>query len=435
MRLVTITVALLMLLAPVAMSDAVREDVYEPVLDEFTPAETDKAAVEKQALINCGASSDTGDTPHPNDQMECWDDDGNAQYWSDAPPSHYADDTDASETMVAASPPFYECTTEGVSIGIQNPFPIHRPDGVVNDHEADPGDKKASQQGVLTATSSFFVVPEFNGPRADEIDGVWFGFFQTSPSADAGVAEIGPSEVCASDGERVAKAAPEGAYYEFYRGDDDPEDGWSIPVNTLLVPDGLYGAHLRAVSEVDESPVGVSDVTGPPGGAEVIASGFVYALVDNHDNWFDSLESCTPTVVDCDNQDITPPWAMVVPGDSSFDAFKEANGIPESQDFVTGWTIEFGSPVVTGLSSFWIIRGDNAPDPGEKEQLFADEQGNSAADVDPIPLYNVAEDPEWGPKLYFNDTKLYEGDTVHLDMTDEHGNQAYKTVTIGNEAE
>lgn len=402
MRVHVILVAVAMVLAPTVAAISTRETVHEPLVGELTPAPADEEAQPQDVTINCGNNTDlfamSENDRGQNDPLPCWND------------GEYADDnywTDGSGDMVGASPPFYKCVAEGVDldISLQNPFPVFRPDGVSQD--------AASSQGVIVSTGAFFAVPQISGDDAAQVTSVWFGFAETAPS----VAETaGPSTACA-DG----KPAPGGAYYELYRGDTDASDGWRIPINTLLVPDNLYGAHLRVFGTLSEDAP-----TTPTGGERLLATASVYAMVDNEAQ-DETQNSCTPSAVECAYQDLQPPWALVTPGDSPFDNFDQSElDSNDQQGVVEGWTVEFGSPVQTGQTTIEIDRHD-----GEGFQPVTTEPTESSADVDPLPVVTVLEDPNWGPKYVFDNTELHKGDTVKVSMTGSHGHLSTKTVTVG----
>ncbi len=376
----------IMLVVPTAAAISTRT-VHDTVWDTFVPPQADLPAEVRDTTVNC-------DHPQNNGADFC----GNL--WED-------EDGD----VVAASPPGYVCVAEGLDLdlSLQNAFPIQKPAGVVDDHEAGPDDMKASEHGVVLSTGSFFVVPEIKGPDADQISSVWFGFAETIPHAPGTGVSGASDELCLDDTLPGFAPGVHGGYYEFYRGDTNPDDGWLIPVNTLLVPDNPYGAHLRIFGTLDET--GGADGDLPTGGAQLLGTAFVYATVDNivdDENW----RPCTPTTADCDFQDTQPPWPSVTPGDVPLSNVEDKDTV----------IVEFGEHLNIQETEVRV-----------NDQTFgaaAVEDGTVSADVDSFPLVTVLED-EWGPRLEINlGEDLQPGDVIEVHAVDEHGNTADKTVTL-----
>lgn len=207
--------------------------------------------------------------------------------------------------------------------------------------------------GIVEATGSFFVPFDLTGDDAEEVDELWFGFLHTFPWPASSALCSGPFPL-------------PGAYYEYYRGDRTRADGWEIPVNTLLVPDGAYGAVLRAV-----------DAEG-----NTLATEFVYANVNNYlndANW----QPGTPAGCDsypgtdepsCPYHDVTPPHPVVKGAEGDGKLGKTQEACP------TGVAFEYGEPLV----SFSVNTGTHTEyTPPERE-------------VDAYPMVAVFSEV-WGP--------------------------------------
>ncbi len=418
-RLGIALIALAMLTAPVAYSVSTRP-VHETIYDAFVPEETDEPAQPHEAIVNCGDPSVEGqsaathatshdgtselrggDGPNAEDNfnsaLPCWGTDEHSLWADDEGKVH------------AASPPFYTCTADGVDLemSLQNPFPVHVPTPLVGDAGEDE-DAFAQHHGVIKASGSFYVVPELGGADADQVEAVWFSFAETTPTAPEASLGGGSDELCAQTPEGGVAAS--GAYYEFYRGDTDKSDGWTIPVNTLLVPDNAYGAKLTFLGhsdELEQAGVDENDLNQPyPGGLDVLGMGYVYALVDN-DADDTTWEPCEPTRMACDNHDTTPPWPQIVPGDVPLSAI-------EDQDTLT---VTFGEHVIRDSVDILV----NGLDQGHGDV------SHDASDVDAAPLFTATTD-DWGERFEISlDNDLDACDELTVTARDLHGNKATKT--------
>lgn len=197
---------------------------------------------------------------------------------------------------------------------------MYEPDPIVDD-EARFGDYEdedafAEHHAVLIASGSFYVTPTLSGDDVENVEAIWFSYFETTPTAPVAGMGGGSDETCASLDRHAATTS--GAYYGFFRGDINKSDGWTIAINTLLVPDNVYGAKLTLLGHMDEAGeagVDEGEVGEPyPGGLEILAMGYAYAVTDNTED-DTTWSSCTPSREACDNQDTTPPWPQIVPGD------------------------------------------------------------------------------------------------------------------------
>lgn len=432
MRLSVAIIAIALVLTPIAASVSTRP-VHNTVYDTFVPGDPDETAEKRDATINCGdpaipgqsddsnvasghaapdidQSESTFDASGENDALACWES-ADHDLW-----------TESNGKVVGAAAPFYTCKAEkidgsqfDIDVGLQNPFPLQETAG------------EPSEKGVLVATGSFYVIPEITGVDADAVEAVWFGFLETAPTVPGTAGTVNDEDIGGGNdalcAELTRQAHPaSGAYYEFYRGDTDKSDGWTIPVNTLLVPDNVYGAYLKLLGDVDElndqASVGSQEIEDDklpqpsPGGLEVLGAGYVYATVDN-DDADEQYTSCEPTRLSCDYQDITPPWPQIVPGDVPLDQVEDKSTL----------RITFGEHVqVDSLTPAITVNGVTQN---------VGPTNHDSSDVDSAPLFTATED-KWGEEWEINvPGGLQAGDEISVSAMDLHGNQATKTVTLG----
>lgn len=451
MRVTILLVAAALLLSPAAMGAFSTRGVHDDVWNTFTPEPADLAAEKKIVDINCGeGATDTimgGENFDPASKsaqkhLPCWNG-GNHIYPADGEQDSQGQSvhdlwTD-SNGIVGATPPAYTCTaTKDVTadgepvpydldVKIQNPFAIQHT-GPEAGQESPEG---PASQGVIIATGSFYVVPELSGADADEVDAIWFGFLETTPTVpEAGIGG-GSDELCPELPHQGQAAA--GAYYEYYRGDIDKSDGWTIPVNSLLVPDNTYGAYLKFYADVDEvdsalgdddngDGIGLDEQGQPsPGGLKLIGMGFNYATTDNFQD--DSSlggergVGCTPQRLPCVYQDTTPPWPQVTPGDTDIPSdWVNQDAGNEQLEVIFGEEIQ-----ISGTS---VSHEGDTLDPNTPIE-------DDVSDVDSVPLFTVpgAGTDAWGQRLVF-DVDLEPCDKVTVKATDTHGNFAQKDTTI-----
>jgi hypothetical protein len=252
------------------------------------------------------------------------------------------------------------------------------------------------ENGIFEATGSFFVPIELDGPteQVDQAAQVHFGFLHTFawPMSSALCQDPFPLS---------------GAYYEFYRADTTPEDGWEIPVNTLLVPDAPYGAILRVMDDQ----------------ANTLAAAFVYANVNNYLNDANS-QSGTPESCDqssstgetlCQYHDTTPPHATV------FDKDEEPSAFPRSDKCTKGIALEYGEPLAT----------DDNGDPAVEIEPVGNSDGDLTVtpyqppgrDVDSLALFTVNTE-QWGPGICIEEPPA----EFNAKAWDQSGNVGVQTV-------
>lgn len=429
-------IALTMLSAPIAYSVSTRP-AHEAYFDGFVPMDSDENAdLNPDIIVNCGdpdvpgqskashAKEHDGDDVlrggtnerNFNDGMACWGQAENA-FWTQS--------VSEGEKIVAGTPPFYTCMADGVELdlSIQNPFPMYVPEPLVEDDdrfgEYGGEDEFAKNHSVLIASGSFYVIPEISGPDADQVEAVWFSYLETTPTLPLAGEGGGSDETCVEEDRQAATAS--GAYYEFFRGDIDKSDGWIIPINTLLVPDNVYGAKLTFLGHSDDLGGAVDEgaLDKPyPGGLEVLAMGYAYAITDNDEDdtgW----QPCTPTEEACANQDTTPPWAHVVPGD-----------IPLADvDDDARLEVIFGEHVQADDTEIQVDRHDK-PSEGPVS-VITDDPDHHESGVDAVALMDANTD-DWGEHWDIDlETALAPCDKIIVSAMDLHGNQASKTAFAG----
>lgn len=452
MRVTILLVAAALLLSPAAMGAFSTRGVHDDVWNTFTPEPANLEAEKKPVDINCGDGASTSRMGGPNfdpdskaaqKHLPCWNG-GNHLIPADGEEDNqgklvhdlWAD----SEGIVGATPPAYTCTATkevtadgdvvpyDLDVKIQNPFPIQHT-GPEAGQESPEG---PASQGVIVATGSFYVVPELGGADASEVDAIWFGFLETTPTVPGAGVGGGSDELC-TELPHEGQAAS-GAYYEYYRGDIDKSDGWTIPVNSLLVPDNTYGAYLKFYADVDEvdealgdednsDGVGLDEQGQPsPGGLKLIGMGFNYATTDNFRNdasTDDRGVGCTPQRLKCVYQDTTPPWPQVTPGDTDLPEAWAGDDAGDEE-----LTVTFGEQVQDTAFTPTFTYGDGEVSPTDTE--------NDVSDVDSVPLFTVPDTgtDEWGQKFTFGDIDLEPCKTFTVTAIDTHGNEATKEVTF-----
>lgn len=455
MRVTILLVAAALLLSPAAMGAFSTRGVHDDVWNTFTPAPADKEAEQRLVDINCGDGASTarmGDSrpdfdptdPLVQNHLPCWPDStGNHIHPADGEETSGNDLWTTSDgQIVGASPPFYQCkATEltdedgdgtpepnpvDLEVSFQNPFPIQK----TGANAGESSTEGPASQGVLVSSGSFYAIPELSGSDADQVEAIWFGFLETTPTAPGTNVGGGSDELC-TELLREGQAAS-GAYYEYYRGDIDKSDGWTIPVNTLLVPDNTYGAYLKFYGDLDEADealgdednsdgIGLDEQGQPsPGGLELLGMGFVYATTDNFHNdagfTDDRGLGCTPQRLPCTYQDTTPPWPQITPGDTDFPAAWEGGKASDEElHVIFGEHVQFPNPATS-----FSLNGEPI------EPVSSDPD---ISDVDSVPLFTVPETgtDAWGQNFVF-DVDIEPCDDLTVDAIDTHGNKARKTV-------
>lgn len=185
------------------------------------------------------------------------------------------------------------------------------------------------------------------------------------------------------------------AYYKDYRVDDDPSDGFFIPINTTNVPDGEYGAAISVYADGEE-----------------LGRGYTRAIVEN---------GCQVRFgFDCDRDSVVPndrvkPWPIVLPGDG------EGSG--------SGLTLEFAEPV-TDVRAF--VDGTEVPLEEAEPRTWDTDSIASALDED-APACPACEDTVWGPAFRWPGTVPEEA-VVSVHARDLNDNTVSKIVHLSSSA-
>ncbi len=183
------------------------------------------------------------------------------------------------------------------------------------------------------------------------------------------------------------------AYYKDYRVDDDPSDGFFIPINTTNVPDGEYAAAISIYA-----------------GGEEIGRMFTRAIVENGCQVAGCQDRSTEEII---ANDLVRPWPIVLPGDG------QAPG--------GGLTVEFGEPVTH-------VRATVDGEPVELEEIeprtWDDDTWAAAIDED-APACPHCNDRAWGP-AYRWDGQVSAGAVVAIHAEDLNRNTVSKIVHISS---
>lgn len=231
-------------------------------------------------------------------------------------------------------------------------------------------DLRPREDGKIHASGWFFIQFQAIGDKAMEIQKFTFSFGKPIPK-----------EMRKCDTPQWIT----GAYLQNYRVDNDPRDGFFVPINTSLVPDGEYGA---AVHAYDAS------------GKELVRY-YISAMVDNGGR---------ASTRDPIKKDFTAPWPMVLPGDG------------EQTHPVSGLTIEFAEPIQridAYLNGVKLPLTDWTP-PARDDDAIPDNPAN------PSVVERV-----WGPGYKWEGSILSD-DVVKVVAVDMWNNSVEKVLHIGD---
>jgi len=243
-----------------------------------------------------------------------------------------------------------QCGDEGITLVLRNP------------------DLQVQEDGLIHASGWFFIQFQAVGPNADRVSHITFSFGKANPT-DQNSCE-GPVWFT-------------GEYLMNYRGDYNAEDGFFVPINTTLVPDGDYGAAIHAYDS---------------GGTE-IKRFWVEAVVDN------------------DAGDKVIPWPKILPGDG------------QQQSDASGVTIEFAE-ALSGIEAF--IDGEPiALEPWEgraydDDAIPSNEPGGPAEGLCATGQCNQR---VWGPAYQYTGP-VEDDDIIKVVARDAAGNVATKIVHL-----
>lgn len=252
---------------------------------------------------------------------------------------------------------------------------------------------KIDESGYGHASGKFFVQFQARGPKAMEIDKLYFSFGKPAGSA-----------VC-----DAAEWYTEGAFIKNYRADFDWKDGFFVPINTLNVPDGEYIAALSAYSAT---------------GTELVRYWAKYKV----ENGCTRL-GCQPA--EYVEQDKILPWPMILPGD----------GI--RTDGKAGLYIEVGEPVKEVKA--WLGTHDgqklleltNATPPLRDDDPFPDVPSSPTGE--PTTLECAGVDPQttnfcakqWGMAWEWPGV-IGDEAVIRVRLVDLNGNVGEKVVHVGD---
>ncbi|HWG91116.1 MAG TPA: hypothetical protein VNZ52_09755 [Candidatus Thermoplasmatota archaeon] len=231
-------------------------------------------------------------------------------------------------------------------------------------------DLQPKPDGFVHASGYFFIQFQAIGERALEIEKFTFSFGKPLP----------PEARRCDTAEWIT-----GAYLKNYRVDNDPRDGFFVPINTSLVPDGEYGA---AVHAYDAS------------GKELVRY-YVSAKVDNG-----GRQSPRDPIA----KDTTMPWPMVLPGDG------------EQTNSVDGLTVEFAEPI-TFIEA--RLNGQLLP----LSEWTPPARDDDAVPDNPLNANTVTR--VWGPG-YKWEGRLETDDVLQVRAIDAWGNEAVKVLHLGD---
>jgi hypothetical protein len=244
-------------------------------------------------------------------------------------------------------------------------------------------DLQANLQGRIVASGWFFIQFQAIGAGAENVKSFTFSFGQPLPDQVQNCSTPVPLT---------------GAYLQDYRGDFTPEDGFFVPINTTLVPDGTYGAAVHAY-DASSTEIGRFFVT-----AQVL-------------NGCQQPRCGDRTAEQIRAMDKILPWPRVLPGD----------GIQTNE--VGGLTIEFAEPVVdvrafvngneTPLESWEGVAMDDDFQPRNDQTACGPQPSNP-----PLCVKRV-----WGPAFHSN-IAIQQNDIVRVVAADLNGNRVEKILHL-----
>lgn len=245
-------------------------------------------------------------------------------------------------------------------------------------------DLRVQDDGYVHASGFFFIQFQAIGEKAIEIEKFQFSFGKPLPES---------AHSCDTP-EWVT-----GAYLKGYRADDNPADGFFVPINTTNVPDGEWAA---AVSAFDANGIELTRY-------------YVSAMVENGCPFGYRDPACPDTYA---AHDKVQPWPMVLPGDG------------EQTNSVGGLTVEFAEPL--------RVRADGKPD----VEIYLNKVLQSWTEFD-VPMRDddvVPDNPlvsspvqsrQWGPGFQVG-TSLRNGDIIRVVAYDSNSNRVEKILHIGD---
>ncbi len=247
-------------------------------------------------------------------------------------------------------------------------------------------DLTPDEQGFFHASGWFFIQFQAIGEGAENVDYFTFSFGKPAPNDYSNC------------------DTPEwitGAYLKDYRGDYNAEDGFFVPINTTLVPDGEYGAAVHAYDANDNE----------------VGRFWVKAIVDN----CDGDGRCGDDAAQVVAHDEVMPWPIVLPGDGK--QTRDVNGI----------TIEFAEALQSVEAS---INGEPIElTPWEGKAYDDDATPGNDGEGGPTDITCTSDAHPgctkrvWGPAFKW-EGEIAENDVIKVRAVDLAGNTATKILHL-----
>lgn len=243
-------------------------------------------------------------------------------------------------------------------------------------------DIRPREDGYVHVSGTFFIQFQAIGETAAQVATIAFSFGKPIPD---------PVTTCDAPGEPVT-----GVRIPKYRVDKDGSDGFFVPINTTLVPDGEYSAAITAFDS----------------GGGYLAQFYTKAIVEN------GAECRTQRVC----QDNVMPWPMILPGDG-----EQTNG-------VNGITIEFGefvADVTVKINGEQVIPQPWTP-PERDDDAKPDNDDEDCGPLNEGPPRGapVCRRVLWGSG-FIVDRVPNPGDVIEVQSIDQAGIPGTKIVTVG----
>lgn len=242
-------------------------------------------------------------------------------------------------------------------------------------------DLQANLQNRIAASGWFFIQFQAVGDGADRVASFTFSFGKPIPDA---------LQSCSTP------RWVTGLYLQDYRGDYSPEDGFFVPINTTLVPDGEYAAAVHAYDQA---------------GTE-IGRFFLTADVDNDCQSFGCRDRTAEQVR---VKDRVMPWPRVLPGD----------GVQTND--VEGLTVEFAEPV-TDVHAY--LNGNETPlEEWEGAPMDDDAQPGNDEEPCPVQAQYACLKRVWGPAFKW-EGQIVQNDVIRVTATDLNENRVEKILHL-----